>query len=68
MVFYVLHLQNNAGEMRQVDVAGHPVLLCRDQGHLKVNATFLSITMKTKTNAFNFDSMSQTIHHPAGMP
>jgi len=23
------------GEMKQVDVAGHPVLLCRDQGHLK---------------------------------
>ena len=26
-----------AGEMRQVDVGGHPVLLCRDQGGLKVN-------------------------------
>ena len=26
-----------AGEMRQVDVGGHPVLLCRDQGDLKVN-------------------------------
>ena len=29
------------GEMRQVDVGGHPVLLCRDQGDLKV---------KTRTN------------------
>ena len=35
------------GEMKQVDVAGHPVLLCRDQGHLKVNTTFVFLT-KTK--------------------
>ena len=35
------------GEMKQVDVAGHPVLLCRDQGHLKVKATFVFLT-KTK--------------------
>ena len=27
------------GEMRQVDVGGHPVLLCRDQGDLKVKIT-----------------------------
>ena len=33
--------------MKQVDVAGHPVLLCRDQGHLKVKATLVFIT-KTK--------------------
>ena len=33
--------------MKQVDVAGHPVLLCRDQGHLKVKAKHEFIT-KTK--------------------
>ena len=34
-----------AGEMRQVDVGGHPVLLCRDQGDLKVNI-FETLTIK----------------------
>ena len=35
-----------AGEMRQVDVGGHPVLLCRDQGDLKVNI-FHNLIVKT---------------------
>ena len=36
------------GEMRQVDVAGHPVLLCRDQGHLKVKTTHVLYAFKVK--------------------
>ena len=39
------------GEMRQVDVAGHPVLLCRDQGHLKVKATRILVVVKVNVLA-----------------
>ena len=47
-VLYAVYLKTMPGEMKQVDVGGHPVLLCRDQGHLKVHTTFVFRKSKPK--------------------
>ena len=59
---YSIPCKTIPGEMRQVDVAGHPVLLCRDQGHLKVKATRILVAFKVNVLALGQTIGDMTLH------
>ena len=73
LMSYSIPCKTIPGEMRQVDVAGHPVLLCRDQGHLKVKATRVLVAFKLNFLAHGQTKWRYIIMHcivlplPAGM-